>query len=253
MKNKYILSEIYKNAIEYHKNLEGKNVLFAYGSQTHTDFIETLFLSKHFLHLTGVKLVNGMGAKLFYKRCLHNQISPKDFQVDSTVKLKLDVLPQVMKIYRNAKMCGDFDGNRLKPRTEKIIGNITVSLGFIKDGDYYVPNTVLEEDIRNVTIHPQQRVLAVFRKSVKQEKYTELCYTARGITRETLILPNKIAVKLAAPGLGTAMLHQKPKPEKGMIGPEKLSDRIIQARQQAQKCNAKCDKLLTQNRTELER
>lgn len=246
MDNKFVLNAIYKNAIQYHNNLEGKNILFVFGSRENTNFIETSFLKKHFLHLTGVKLTNGMSATLFYKRCLSNQISPNDFQTDFKVKLKLDVLPQVMKIYKNAKMCGDFDGNRLKLHTDKIIGNVTASIGFVKDGDYYVPNTVLEEDIRKVTIHPQQRILAIFRKPVKQKTYTELCYLANNIPKEALILPNEVTVKLDVPDLGEATLYQEPESQK-------LSDMIDQAKKQAQQYNAEQEKGHTRNHSELER
>jgi hypothetical protein len=185
-----------------------------------------------------------MSATLFYKRCLSNQISPNDFQTDFRVKLKLDVLPQVMKIYKNAKMCGNFDGSRIKLHTDKIIGNVTASMGFVKDGNYYVPNTVLEEDMRTVSIHPQQRILAVFRKQIKQEKYADLCYTAKGITKETLILPDKILDKLAVPGLGTDVLSR---------GPQTLSDMIDQASRQAQQYNTEREKLRARNHSELER
>ena len=50
--------------------------------------------------------------------------------------------------------------------TDKIIGTITICLGFVyeTENSFYVPNTVLREDIRDVTKHPQNRILAIFEK-----------------------------------------------------------------------------------------
>lgn len=75
--------------------------------------------------------------------------------------MKLSVLPQLMKIYRSAKMVGDYSFTKSVLYTEKLVGNITASLGFVRDDKYYIPNTALKEDIRDITIKPHSRMLAI--------------------------------------------------------------------------------------------
>ena len=58
-------------------------------------------------------------------------------------------------------------------------GGIKGCMGFVKDKDYYAPNTVLKEDIRNVTSSPQHRIVATFIKNISDDKYTELSYVAK--------------------------------------------------------------------------
>ncbi len=71
-------------------------------------------------------------------------------------------------------------------------------MGFVRDNQYYIPNTALKEDIRNVTIHPQKRILAIYRKPIKDQQYVELCYVAKGILPEKAV-PADIKDKVVLP------------------------------------------------------
>ena len=111
--------------------------------------------------------------------------------------MKLDVLPQLMRIHESAKMTGDFSSFSVSLHTEKIAGNIYACLGFVKvSSGYYIPNTALKEDIRNITYRPQDRVLAVLRKPITQELYNELCYTAKGINIHDIVFPDEVKAKI---------------------------------------------------------
>lgn len=134
-------------ANEYHSNLENHNILFVFGKQPKIEVMETVFLSTNFLHLTGIKespLLHNK-TRFFYKKCLENKLSPDDFEFssDGITELKLNVLPKIMKIYKTAKMIGDYNNCKQRLVTDKLAGNIESCLGFIMCNQFYIPNTVL--------------------------------------------------------------------------------------------------------------
>lgn len=192
MKKEDAIKIITKCASDYQSCLSNKNILFVYGTLQNPNYLEATFLARHFLHLTGLEInKNRISSSTdFYKRALNNRLSPHDFSFpkNGTAELKLMILPSLMKIHRSAKMIGDY--NFVKPilYTKKLVGNITACLGFVKDEDieYYIPNTVLQEDIRDITQKPQQRILAVLRKDIIQENYEEVCYIAKGISLQNI-------------------------------------------------------------------
>ena len=165
----------------FHENLEGKNVLFVFGVQQKPEFFEAVFLPRHFLHLTGV--ITKISSSDFYDRCLKNRLSISDFGMpkDGTAEMKLTVLPQLMQIPKNAKMIGDYDASKSLLYTEKLAGGVSACMGFVRDRKYYIPNTALREDIRNVSIKPQKRILAIYRKSIKEPQYQERCFLQKGL------------------------------------------------------------------------
>lgn len=132
----------------YSINYVNKNMLIIFQNNSSFEYIEVLFLPRHFLHLTGVKPKDkNMGASYFYRKCLDKRLSPNDFlfKEDGTTEIKLAILLQMMKISNFSRMIGDY--NRLKPNfiTEKVAGTIYNCMGLRKEGNYYVPNTILRE------------------------------------------------------------------------------------------------------------
>ena len=200
MKKEVAIKAITQCAKDYHTYLENQNLLFLFGSQQKPDFFEAVFLPRHFIHLTGVEISNRKfsGSSDFYNKALKNQLSPKDFSLatNGTTEMKLSVLPQLMKIYRSAKMVGDYSFTKSVLYTEKLVGNITASLGFVREDKYYIPNTALKEDIRDITTKPQSRMLAIFRKPVEQSHYEEICYTAKGLVLQDISLPQTLHDKI---------------------------------------------------------
>jgi len=187
-------------AEQYSSNLASKNLLYAFDDGGKNLHLESLFLPRHYLHLTGVRLLsNSMRSVDFYSLCLRNQLSPTSFSFheNGTTELKLSVLPQIMSLHRTAKMVGDYDNTKSVLITEKIVGTVTACVGFVRDGSFYVPNTVLREDIRAVTVSPQKRILAIFVKETQEAKYPKCSYLAKGVTMESVLSSPEIQAKVA--------------------------------------------------------
>lgn len=189
MKKREIIEILYKSAQLYERNLRNKNLLIIYGNVNFPQIIETKAIDDNFLHLTGIENLNStITPSKFYKNILDKKLSEKDFGVkkDGTTELKLKVLPFLMNITNNAKMLGIYNYKRPKLKTDKLIGNTTASLGFIKTGIYYSPNTVLNGDIRN-DIEKSERVLAILSKNIKEKKYTTIESTAKKVDISLLL------------------------------------------------------------------
>lgn len=191
---------ITKCAKVYHNELENRNLLFLFGKTTVPESFETIFTARNYLHLTGV--ATNIHSVDFYKKCLNGRIDSEDFAFasDGTTALKLQVLPQLMRVYQTAKMIGNYDLSRITLHTEKLAGNVSACMGFIRNpecSNYYIPNTALKEDIRNISIHPAMRVIAILRKMRKELTYSEFCYTAKGVEIQSLCQYTPIRQKLS--------------------------------------------------------
>lgn len=103
----------------------------------------------------------------------------------------------------SAKMVGDFNGCNPKLYTEKLAGGVKACLGFVKTHRAeYVPNTVLNTDIRTVTKISQQ-VIATYRRKNSASPYQELVYKAKKSTgiplpfrKNMTISPNQSSIYL---------------------------------------------------------
>ena len=173
----------------YKKELVNKQLLFVC-SDCYKNIIcvELSFDASNFLHLTGLKTnnivcpdgsVRKLSATEFYKRCVNNKISPKDFEFskDGTTNMKLNVLPKLISKNLSAKMIGNYNSIRPKLVTDKLVGNVAACMGFVltKNDVRYVPNTVIQEDIRKCATDIVQ-VVAVFRKEKNFPCYSECTY-----------------------------------------------------------------------------
>ena len=201
MKKEDAIRIITSCAKQYHDTLEGKNLLFLFGSPKDPQHFEAAFLPRHFLHFTGVELSprEFISSTDFYDRCLNRSLRPSDFNIpdSGTVEMKLSVLPQMINISKTAKMIGEYSFSKSLLYTEKLTGNVTACVGFVRDDRFYIPNTVLREDIRDITKRPQKRVLAVFKKEMKEPVYSELCYHAKGINLSRIPLPKTVQLATA--------------------------------------------------------
>ena len=171
----------------YHNNLENRNIIFILQDKSKKfSSIEITFLPDNFLHLTGLKLVNNKikTASNFYTICLRKQLSISDFEFNSngTTPKKLKILPLIMQIHKNAKIAGDYNDSKKDLKTKKLIGNINFCLGCVKN-NYYMPNTALNEDIRNITYN-QERIVMILRKNIKDKEYNEITYINKKILNE---------------------------------------------------------------------
>jgi hypothetical protein len=201
MDKRKALSIIFHCATAYRDNLEGKNVLFAFGGNSKCSFFETAFPPYNFQHLTGVN--SNLTASQFYNASIDRRLTAEQFSFsdNGTTPLKLEILPNLMEIYKNARMVGDYNNARTYLYTEKIAGGVTANLGFVKDENYpqsgfYVPNTTIKDDIRSMALKPVQRVLAILLKKTSDTKYSLLTYLAKGISLNLPVLQEILREKV---------------------------------------------------------
>lgn len=140
--------------------------------------MEAIFRSNNFMHFTGITTKNHLKANAFYRNALDKRMKESDIQFKNshTTELKLQILQNIMNIPFSARMIGDYNGSHLDLYTEKVAGTTTACLGLILRGNEYIPNTILKEDIRNITPKPPGKIFAIFRKPIRQDKYTELTF-----------------------------------------------------------------------------
>lgn len=197
MEKKKIVKIITECAKKYKNNLENKNILFIFLEKNkELNYIETRFLSNNFLHLTGICFQGRIkNSKRFYKACIEGKIKESDIHIKdiNIIQLKLEILNNLMDINKTAKMIGQYFNNKNKLFTEKIVGNIRCCLGFIKKDKFYIPNTTLNEDIREITCI-QNRIIAILSKDIKDKKYNKLTYISKDFDFKD-ILNNSIIKK----------------------------------------------------------
>jgi hypothetical protein len=196
MKKEEALKILLQSAECYEKNLRGKNLLFIFENKDKdSEWYEAVFEGSNFLHLTGVVVDKSIiSARMFYEQCLAKRLSTADFELslDGTTELKLDVLPQLVSKNLSARMIGEFSSNRVKLYTERLAGNVYGCMGFVKDvyGRKNVPNTVLKQDIRDVTARAN-RILLTYRKEKEAAQYTEIVYSTKKYDWNKLQLPEE--------------------------------------------------------------
>ena len=200
MEKKEAIKIIVQCAKTYKQCLLNQNIMFVYYERKYNRYayFETTFLSSNFCHLTGVEREKSISPNDFFNRCIQHKLSPDNFELrdDGTTEMKLQVLPYIIQIHRVSKMTGDHNKYGIQLHTERLAGNVKGCVGFVKDGGYFVPNTVLRENVRNITLSPQHRIVATFSKKMKEDKYTTLSYTAKGFDIRQLTAVPTIAAKV---------------------------------------------------------
>lgn len=192
------LQTILQCAQEFEVYLKNQNLLFLLSDKNgKTSFFESVFQSKHFKHLTGIK--TDLGSNDFYRACINGKLSEKDFELLKTTDLKLQVLSQAMHIEKTAKMCGEFNNNGFDLYTQKLVGNIQVCVGMVQSEirGYYVPNTVLQSDIRDKTVPPVMKIVCVLKKEIKDRYYNQICAVGKNINLTEIQYPQQVIDKLS--------------------------------------------------------
>lgn len=199
MTKKEAISIISKCAKLYAANLCDRQLAFVYrDGSNQTGFVEVTFRSNNFMHFTGVDSKSNLKANAFYRNALDNRLKESDIQFKNnhTTELKLQILQNIMNIPFSARMIGDYTGAHLDLYTEKVAGTTTACLGLILRGNGYIPNTILKEDIRNITPKPPGKIFAIFRKTVRQEIYAELTFRSSSINITKKCLPSDLLEKV---------------------------------------------------------
>lgn len=190
-----IISECAK---KYDSNLLNKNLLIIFDNKSKIDYIEILFEAHNFLHFTGIEKPNKISATDFLKLALNSKLPTNSikFKSNGTTQMKLDILKDCMNIDKKARMIGDYDNSKLKLQTDKLVGHTSLSIGVIKNKNaYYAPNTLLKEDIRNISLKPTKRILAIYKKDKLDKSYSSKpTFIAKNMDISNL--PNEIIEKL---------------------------------------------------------
>lgn len=164
------------------------------------EIIEAMFKKENFFHLTGLKIKNqNISSSLFYQMCLNHKLSLKDFEFkDKTTNLKLEILPQIIKIEKLANQIGAFANSGKLLKTDILVGttrNSCLGLKFIEKNQIYVPNTVLKEDIRKITTK-RNRIIAILKKDLRQNKYEKIPYIAKNANIKTLCQNKEVLLRI---------------------------------------------------------
>ncbi len=195
MTDKEILKIINQCAKKYKNNLEKYNIMFIFEEKNDSkelNYIETSFFPWNFMHLTGIK--TNKSAVYFYNSALNERISVDDIKNNDKFILenKLCILSNLMKIDYTAKMIGIYD-NTIKNKlyTEQVVGTIHYCLGFIKDKNtnYYIPNSSINEDIRDIT-YKRYSIIAILKKEKNKKLYSEISYLSRNYNLKMLVKNN---------------------------------------------------------------
>lgn len=178
----------------YKDNLINRSLLFlCLDKHKNISALEVAFSTTGFMHLTGVKFKEQrLSAGEFFDKCINKRLSIEEFEMasDGTTEMKLNILPLLFVKNLSANMVGDFSARTPVLVTEKLAGGVKGCIGFVYDTKYrfYVPNTVLNLDIRTY-ITNQQRIIATFRKQKNDDAYQEIVYLAKKIDWEHLRFP----------------------------------------------------------------
>ena len=192
---------ISKCLIEYDKNLRNKNVMFIIENKDKTISKEEVYFPRaSYYHLTGIILYDKFGKRVnsykFYNLIKDKRLSLEEYTIknkDRTTDLKLQVLPQLMKLDKNANMIGEFNNNSIYLQTKKLAGNINCCMGFVKDkkSKMYVPNTALKMDIRDITIN-RGKIVAILKKDANEQLYNNITYINKNYKLENIIKEKEI-------------------------------------------------------------
>lgn len=240
MDKREALDIILKCAHQYDLHLKDHNVMFIVLEKNgNSSSVEASFRDSNFLRLTGV--TSPLNGSDFYRACMDNMLSLEqfDFKKDTT-ELKLQVLNQAMQIDQTAKMIGDFNNSGIRLYSEKIVGTVTVCMGFVKNNKigYYVPNTVLKSDTRDKSIPPVLKIACVLKKPINSPKYELITAIGKKINIKEMNLPQDIVNKLSDRlketfGLTVASISDReqgsPSPEKTISVSKEKYDALLQS------------------------
>ena len=201
MNKKNILSLVHKCALLYNENLCNQQLLFIYlCTNNQLNYVEVPFRSYHFLHFTGLLPRQNLSAKMFYSQLLNGKLSPNDFTVKNpvTTALKIEILPAIIKIDKTARMIGNYNGPHLELYTEKVVGTTTACIGLIKRNKYYIPNSILHEDIRDISDNPIGKIVCILKKNSSEYLYSHFSYKKKDFHLDLSLLPKEISSKISS-------------------------------------------------------
>lgn len=184
MKKKDAIEQLHILAKQYQRNLSNRNILFIFNFDDTYQYFETAFFNRNFLHLTGIKLIDNNGAINFYHQCLNKRIpiDSFDFKQDGTTEQKFAVLPSLFDFRSGFKMLGEYNDSKKLLYADKLCGGVHGCIGFVQDkcSHFFVPDTSLQEDIRNLVLKPY-KIEAILNKSIEEKLYSTIVYCNKSL------------------------------------------------------------------------
>lgn len=181
LSKKEVLAIILNASKEYEAKLRDKHFLIVYQNDKEYKTACVGFRDMNFLHMTGVN--TKFSASQFYKACIDQMLSEKDFEIDTygKVQQKIAVLPYLSELLYNNCMIGDFIDSGIYIRADYFVGNTKaiLSVGFRTGKSVDYPVTLYNEDIRKLS-NPTCKVLAVFMKAYNDKEYSKCTYLSKG-------------------------------------------------------------------------
>lgn len=183
---------IVEAAKQYDKKLKDRHFYIIYQKIGQIRTACVGFRDMNFLHLTGVK--TRLSAQLFYSAAIFGKLSERDFSLDTKGKAqqKLSVLPYLHELFYHGCMIGDFINSGIYIKADYFVGDTkaVLSVGFRYGKKADIPVTLYNENVK-ILSRPVYRVLAVFVKRYDENIYNTCTYLSKGITLDTLKLPNE--------------------------------------------------------------
>ncbi len=202
MKKSEILRCIFHGADLYKENVLDQTFLFVYQSDgTGYQYAEVIFQKGNYQHLTGVE-VPGVQSHDFFERCLSRRIAERDIREarDGTTPMKLAVLERAIREIGKAPMLGIYDESRIYLKTDRLIGGVAWCIGFVQRAGQtqpLLPNTLLREDIRNVSRRPTHRIVLSLKKEKGNPLYSELLRVAKDIDPDEILRAAQLTDRVA--------------------------------------------------------
>lgn len=190
------LNIVFAAAKEYQNNLVNYSLLFlCMDKHKNTYCMEVFFPASRFQHLTGLITDQSSIVPLhFFQLCLNQRLNESDFEFaeNGMADWKLDVITRIVKKDISANMIGTYNNIQPLLSTEKMAGNVSACIGFVKNDGIggYVPNTLLKGDIRNLVYVPD-RIIVTYRKKFSDNHYSEIVHVARKIDWSKIKLPEE--------------------------------------------------------------
>lgn len=195
-----IVQRIISAAKKYRDKLVGKSFLYVFDNR----YIEVLFRTKDFLHLTGVQPIR-MSAREFYKEAINGTL--RDTQITFTRRHPYDLCEQKSKYLGQIEMLTNSGILMLESVTtdshvyQFAAADLVFTICFdhdtddagIKQSDYFIPRSLRVEDSfsRAGTVY---EVDYIFEKSNQTAQYCSVLYASPSISPSDL--PDAVKKKL---------------------------------------------------------
>ncbi|WP_047394188.1 PBECR4 domain-containing protein [Cetobacterium sp. ZOR0034] len=172
---KDILKKLKVALNNYETFLKNKDFIIIYKDNSNNFiFKRMIFLKKNFFHLTGLK--SHLKAEVFYNHLKNGTLGLADFNLksDGTTRLKLDVLESFHFLLSSECEIGEYDSNNYKNirlMSHTVLGKKITCLGFIRSNTCYYPNTLLKENLKQITISTN-KVITILKKSLENKDYS---------------------------------------------------------------------------------